>query len=79
MILTVKDNGIGIPAAFREKIFDKFFRVPHGDKHNVKGYGLGLSYTAHIIAEHNGRVTVEGEEGRGTTFIIKLPKENAGS
>lgn len=76
MQLTVKDNGIGIPAAYREKIFDKFFRVPHGDKHNVKGYGLGLSYVAHIIAEHKGRVNVESEEGRGTTFIIKLPKEN---
>jgi two-component system phosphate regulon sensor histidine kinase PhoR len=79
MILTVKDNGIGIPASYKEKIFDKFFRVPHGDKHNVKGYGLGLSYTAHIIAEHKGSIKLESEEGRGTTFIIKLPKENAGS
>lgn len=86
--LTVKDNGIGIPASYKEKIFDKFFRVPHGDKHNVKGYGLGLSYTAHIIAEHKGSIKLESEEarpddpigrGKGTTFIIKLPKENAGS
>lgn len=74
--LMVKDNGIGIPAAYQEKIFDKFFRVPHGDKHNVKGYGLGLSYVAHIIAEHKGQVNVESEEGKGTTFIIKLPREN---
>ena len=79
MTLTVKDNGIGIPASYKEKIFDKFFRVPHGDKHNVKGYGLGLSYTAHIIAEHKGSIKMESEEGKGTTFIIKLPKENAGS
>ncbi len=78
MVLSVKDNGIGIPASYKEKIFDKFFRVPHGDKHNVKGYGLGLSYVAHIIAEHKGTVTAESEEGKGTTFIIKLPKENAG-
>ena len=77
--LQVKDNGIGIPASYKEKIFDKFFRVPHGDKHNVKGYGLGLSYVAHIIAEHKGQVLVESEEGKGTTFIIKLPKENAPS
>jgi two-component system phosphate regulon sensor histidine kinase PhoR len=70
MTVKVKDNGIGIPAAFKEKIFDK---------HNVKGYGLGLSYVAHIIAEHNGRVNVESEEGKGTTFIIKLPKENGRS
>lgn len=74
LLLMIKDNGIGIPAAYREKIFDKFFRVPHGDKHNIKGYGLGLSYVAHIIAEHKGQVRVESEEGKGTTFIIKLPK-----
>ncbi|MEO6251997.1 MAG: HAMP domain-containing sensor histidine kinase [Ferruginibacter sp.] len=79
MTLTVKDNGIGIPVSYKEKIFDKFFRVPHGDKHNVKGYGLGLSYTAHIIAEHKGSIKLESEEEKGTTFIIKLPKENAGS
>lgn len=77
--LKVKDNGIGIPAAYREKIFDKFFRVPQGDKHNVKGYGLGLSYAAHIIAEHQGTVSVESGEGTGTTFLIKLPKENGRS
>lgn len=77
--LAVKDRGIGIPAAYREKIFDKFFRVPQGDKHNVKGYGLGLSYVAHIIAEHGGQIQVESEEGKGTIFIIKLPKENGRS
>jgi len=79
MQLMVKDNGIGIPAMYKEKIFDKFFRVPHGDKHNVKGYGLGLSYVAHIVAEHKGQVNVESEEGKGTTFIIKLPRENGNS
>ena len=79
LLLKVKDNGIGIPAAYKEKIFDKFFRVPHGDKHNVKGYGLGLSYVAHIIAEHKGQVAVESEEGKGTTFMIKLPKEHGRS
>ncbi len=88
MLLTIQDNGIGIPASYKGKIFDKFFRVPHGNKHNVKGYGLGLSYVAHIIAEHKGSVNVESEEahpddparrGNGTTFTIKLPKENAGS
>jgi two-component system phosphate regulon sensor histidine kinase PhoR len=73
MTLQVKDNGIGIPTSFRDKIFDKFFRVPHGDKHNVKGYGLGLSYVAHIIAEHKGTIRLESEEGKGATFIIKLP------
>lgn len=79
VMLQVKDNGIGIPASYKDKVFDKFFRVPHGDKHNIKGYGLGLSYVAHIIAQHNGTVDIESEEGKGTTFIIKLPKENASS
>lgn len=74
MILTIQDNGIGIPASYKDKVFDKFFRVPHGNKHNVKGYGLGLSYTAHIIAQHNGTINVESDEDKGTTFIIKLPK-----
>jgi two-component system phosphate regulon sensor histidine kinase PhoR len=75
--LLFKDNGRGIPAAYQEKIFDKFFRVPHGDKHNVKGYGLGLSYVAHIINQHHGSIAVESQDGQGTTFTIKLPKEYA--
>jgi two-component system phosphate regulon sensor histidine kinase PhoR len=79
VMLQVKDNGVGIPASYKDKVFDKFFRVPNGDKHNIKGYGLGLSYVAHIIAQHKGTVNIESEEGKGTTFIIKLPKENAGS
>ena len=75
LMLRVTDNGLGIPAAYRDKIFDKFFRVPHGNKHNVKGYGLGLSYVAHIIKEHHGSIMVESEEGNGASFIIKLPRE----
>jgi len=73
--LKVEDNGVGIPAAYKDKIFDKFFRVPSGDKHNVKGYGLGLSYVAHIIAQHHGTIEVKSEENKGTTFIIQLPKQ----
>jgi len=71
--LSVADNGIGIPAAYREKIFEKFFRVPSGDHHNIKGYGLGLSYVHHIVARHEGQITVESKEGKGSTFIIQLP------
>ncbi|GAB2813413.1 sensor histidine kinase [Ferruginibacter profundus] len=77
IILKISDNGIGIPAAYTNKIFDKFFRVPSGDKHNVKGYGLGLSYVAHIVAQHNGTIDVKSEEGKGTSFTIQLPKANA--
>jgi len=70
--VAVSDNGIGIPAAYIHKIFDKFFRVPSGNHHNIKGYGLGLSYVHHIIMQHGGLVTVNSTEGRGSTFTIKL-------
>lgn len=78
-IIKIKDNGVGIPAAYKEKIFDKFFRVPSGDRHNVKGYGLGLSYVAHIIQQHHGLITVQSEENKGTAFTIQLPKEYGNS
>ena len=68
------DNGIGIPEEYRSKIFEKFFRVPHGDTHDAKGYGLGLSYTAQVIRKHKGSIRVESEKDRGTRFIITLPK-----
>ena len=69
----VTDNGIGIPAAYISRIFDKFFRVPSGDHHDIKGYGLGLSYVHHIVTRHNGSVSVVSKEGKGTTFTIHLP------
>ncbi|BAV09619.1 two-component system, OmpR family, phosphate regulon sensor histidine kinase PhoR [Filimonas lacunae] len=72
-VFTVKDNGIGIPAAYKHKLFEKFFRVPDNDRHNTRGYGLGLSYVAHIIRLHKGTIEVNSEEGKGSTFIIKLP------
>jgi signal transduction histidine kinase len=71
--LKVSDNGIGIAPEYQSKIFDKFFRVPTGNKHVVKGYGLGLSYVSHIITQHNGTIHVESEINKGSTFIIKIP------
>lgn len=71
--LSVKDNGLGIPAEYRQKVFDKFFRVPTGDRHNIKGYGLGLSYVAEVIRHHKGTISVESESGKGSTFTVKLP------
>ncbi len=72
-VLEIADNGIGIPAPYRTKVFDKFFRVPNGDVHNAKGYGLGLSYAQAIIQRHGGRITLRAREPRGTTFTLTLP------
>lgn len=72
--MSITDNGIGIPVEYQKKIFDKFFRVPTGDTHNVKGYGLGLSYVAYIIQRHRGMIEVESQPGIGTRLTTKLPK-----
>ncbi len=71
--IRVSDNGMGIAKEYRHKIFEKFFRVPSGNHHNTKGYGLGLSYVAHIVQRHQGSITVESEENKGSTFSIRLP------
>lgn len=71
--LRVSDNGMGIPDAYRSKIFEQFFRVPSGNRHNIKGYGLGLSYINHIVHQHHGFIEVESELGKGRTFIVKIP------
>ena len=75
--LKVSDNGIGIAKEYQRKIFDKFFRVPMGDQHNIKGYGLGLSYVSEIVRRHMGFIVVDSELGKGTTFTIKLPRKEA--
>ncbi len=77
--MKVTDNGIGIPAAYKERIFEKFFRVPAGDTHNAKGHGLGLSYAAQVLKQHKGSIVVESQEGIGSAFTILLPKNQDSS
>ena len=76
IVLKVTDNGIGIPQQYKDKVFEKFFRVPTGDTHNAKGHGLGLSYSSQVIRQHQGAIEVESHEGLGSTFIITLPKSS---
>jgi two-component system, OmpR family, phosphate regulon sensor histidine kinase PhoR len=71
--IAIKDNGVGIPAEYHKKIFEKFFRVPSGDVHNIKGYGLGLSYVSSVVRSHGGEIHVESETGKGSCFVISLP------
>jgi two-component system, OmpR family, phosphate regulon sensor histidine kinase PhoR len=75
VILQIADNGIGIPAEFQEKIFDKFFRIPAEMSVKATGHGLGLSYVAKVIQQHGGAITVDSEPGQGSVFTIELPGE----
>lgn len=70
--LLVKDNGVGIPKEYIGKVFERLFRVPTGNVHDVKGFGLGLSYVKTVIERHGGVIYVESEVDKGSTFVVKL-------
>jgi PAS domain S-box-containing protein len=72
-VLAVADTGVGIPAADRERIFERFFRTAIARRQAIQGTGLGLTITKAIVEAHNGTITVDGDEGRGSTFTVCLP------
>ena len=74
IFITVADNGVGISKDNLKRIYDRFYRVSSGDVHNVKGYGLGLSYLKMVIEEHNGDIKVESQVNKGTKFTIFIPQ-----
>lgn len=75
VIVSIQDQGMGMTKESQRKIFDKFYRVPTGNLHDVKGFGLGLSYVKTMLEAHKGDIHVHSELGKGSTFTINLPKK----
>jgi two-component system phosphate regulon sensor histidine kinase PhoR len=73
ILISIQDNGIGINEDAMKMIFDKFYREKHGNRHDVKGFGLGLSYVKKIVEMHDGSINVKSRKGEGTVFIINVP------
>ncbi|HPG07635.1 MAG TPA: HAMP domain-containing sensor histidine kinase [Saprospiraceae bacterium] len=77
VIVTVRDNGIGLSKEARKHVFEKFYRVPTGNLHDIKGFGLGLSYVKAMMNAHNGDVEVKSELGKGSSFTLYFPRSQA--
>lgn len=74
-VIEIKDNGIGIPPDKQKYLFEKFYRVPQGNKHNAKGYGIGLFYVKTVVEKHGGTISVKSIVDKGSVFTIKIPLE----
>jgi two-component system phosphate regulon sensor histidine kinase PhoR len=72
-ILRVSDNGPGIPERYRKKIFQKFYRIPTGNLHNVKGFGLGLHYVGNIVKAHGWQIRLSCPQSGGSIFEVIIP------
>lgn len=73
ILIDFTDNGIGIKNEHLKNIFDKFYRIPTGDRHDVKGFGLGLSYVHHVVTHNGGKISVQSKPGVGTCFTLDFP------
>ena len=73
VVLKIRDNGIGMGEDVQKFIFDKFYRAASGNLHNVKGFGLGLSYVKSVIEAHKGKIGLDSKRDKGSEFSIFLP------
>lgn len=73
VVLHLSDDGPGIAPEYQGRVFEQFFRVPTGNLHTVKGYGLGLHYARQVAQAHGGSLTLRSQPGQGTTFSLSLP------